>query len=304
MAKNVFRRAAALLAAAAMMLAAFGAWAEEPERLPEMRLHQICIGCADAYLFKTGDTVMLVDCGQDSGCANESANEPLLSYLDKCGVDHVDAHIITHWHPDHAVNVDMLSERYGTDATVVYGPSPALPERFSPLPHGEYRQMKDGDRVTVGPFELLCVGPANADVDGEHNQHSLNVLVTYGAHRFLMTGDWVDPSVRTRWEDEIRDVDVLSFPHHGLTPMCISTRTMRTLSPRVILIPGNMSGETAVKVFVINECSVRFYPRFYSNNDGNIQVISDGVTMWTAYRVEGGALPAGKQVGERDRMTR
>ena len=98
---------------------------------------------------------------------------------------------------------------------------------------------------------------------------------------------------------EIRDVDVLSFPHHGLSPMCIRAETMRTLNPRVILIPGGLSSEKAVKSFVIGECGVSYYPRFYSNNDGNILVISDGVTLRTAYGVKPGELPEGKPVKER-----
>ncbi|MBQ6175331.1 MAG: MBL fold metallo-hydrolase [Clostridia bacterium] len=305
---NRMRRTAALLALLLLCLsfiavsAAEAEDAQRPRTLPEMRLHQIDIGCADAYLLTAGDTVILVDCGQDGKTYSETGSEKLFAYLAASGIDHMDAHIVTHWHKDHACHIRDLSELYGTEDTVVFGVSAELPERYLPLPRGTYRQMKDGDRLTVGPFDLLCVGPSSDEErTGTENPDSLNVLVTYGAHTILFTGDWVDYTVRRRWADEIRDVDVLSFPHHGLNPMCIRAETMRTLNPRVILIPGGLSSEKAVKSFVIGECGVSYYPRFYSNNDGNIQVISDGVTLRTAYGMKAGEFPAGKPVNERVR---
>lgn len=300
---DMSKRIAALLAALTMVLCALCAAAEAvPETLPEMRLHQINVGCADAYLLTAGDTVILVDCGQDGKNYSETGSDRLFAYLAASGIDHVDVHIVTHWHKDHACHIGDLSALYGTEDTVVCGVSAELPERFRPLPHGTYRQLRDGDRLTVGDFGLLCVGPSSdTERTGEENPDSLNVLVTYGAHRILFTGDWVDYTVRRRWLDEITDLDVLSFPHHGLSPMCIRPDTLRAMSPRVILIPGGLSSEKAVKKFVIGECGVHFYPRFYSNNDGNIQVIGDGVTLWTAYGMEGGEFPAGKKVDERVR---
>jgi beta-lactamase superfamily II metal-dependent hydrolase len=143
---------------------------------------------------------------------------------------------------------------------------------------------------------VLCVGPASADLTGDQNQHSLNFLVIFGEVRFLFTGDWVDYTVRRRHEAELNRVDVLSFPHHGFSPMCIKPETMRLLSPRVILIPGGGTSEDRVKQFALKECSLKRYPRFYSNRDGNILLTCDGVNLWSAYQVEPGTFPRGKIV--------
>lgn len=290
------KRITVLLAVLCLCLAA-GAAAAEGGLL---YLHQIAIGHADAYLLTVGDTVVIVDAGLDTD-SNVDTNGRLFGYFDALGIDHVDAHFVTHWHNDHAYNVTAINETGGGEDTVVYGPSPELPAVFQPLAHGCYRQLKDGDRVTVGPLEILCVGPAAADLDGYNNRHSLNFIVSYGAHRFMFTGDWVDGSVNSRWREEITDIDVLSFPHHGMAPICMTSPVIRTMSPRVVLIPGPLKNEKNVKNFMLNESSVRFYPRFYSNNDGNILVISDGVTLRTAYGVSPGELPAGKEVKERKR---
>ncbi len=288
------RKMIRLLALLFLCLAAGTALAE-PDLL---YLHQIAIGHADAYLLTVGDTVVIVDAGLDTD-ANADTNGRLFDYFEALGIDHVDAHFVTHWHNDHAYNVNAINEMAGREDTVVYGTSAELPERFQPLVHGCYRQLKDGDRVTVGPLEILCVGPAADDLDGTNNRHSLNFIVYYGQHTFMFTGDWVDGSVNTRWREAITDIDVLSFPHHGLTPICMTSPAIRTMSPRVVLIPGPLKNEKNVKNFMLNESSIRFYPRFYSNNDGNILVISDGVTLRTAYGVRPGELPEGKAVKER-----
>ena len=261
---------------------------------PLMRLHQIARGHTDCYLITVEDTVVLVDCGVDTD-VNQSA-QPLLDYLEASGIDHVDAHFVTHWHDDHAYLVNTLNERYGLDSTVVYGASPLLPARFQPLAHGQYRQLRDGDSLSIGPLQILCVGPESPDVTGENNRDSLNFLVYYGNHRFLFTGDWVDYTIRQRHEHALDKIDVLSFPHHGLSPMCIKPATMRHLSPRVILIPGSGANEDKVKAFALKECSLKRYPRFYSCRDGHVHIISDGTSLWSAYNVEPGVFPSGKLV--------
>ena len=261
---------------------------------PVMRLHQIARGHTDCYLITVEDTVVLVDCGVDTDA--KQSGKPLLDYLAASGIDHVDAHFVTHWHDDHALLVNTLNELYGTADSVVYGTSPFLPERFQPLKNGEYRQLKDGDCFYVGPLQILCVGPERSDLTGEKNTDSLNFLVYYGNHRFLFTGDWVDYTIWQRHQNALNKIDVLSFPHHGLSPMCIKPATMRHLSPRVILIPGSGANEDKVKTFALKECSLKRYPRFYSCRDGHVHIISDGTSLWSAYNVEPGEFPSGKLV--------
>ena len=57
-----------------------------------LRLHQIDIGCGDAYLLTVGDYTVLVDCGTDSTLpiAQHVHNYPLFDYLEAVGIDHVD----------------------------------------------------------------------------------------------------------------------------------------------------------------------------------------------------------------------
>ena len=266
------------------------------ERKPLLRLHQIDIGCGDAYLLTVEDTVVLVDCGTNSTdpIAWGHKNPPLFEYIEASGIDHVDVHFVTHWHNDHCYNVGYFSEHYGTEDTVVYGPSARILPVFEPLPNGVYRQLRDGDRLTIGPLEVLCVGPARSDVTGGYNVDSLNFIVYYGEHKFLFTGDWVDGSVRRRWEAEITDIDVFSFPHHALKPLCITDDVYKTINPRVVLIPSNERG--SVIDYARNTGHVAREAVYLSQRNGHVLVTSDGVDLWAADAVAPGTFPLGDKV--------
>ncbi len=269
---------------------------EEKERKPLLRVHQIDIGCGDAYLLTVEDTVILVDCGTNTTdpIRERHTNAPLFDYLEASGIDHMDAHFVTHWHNDHCYNVDTLSRLYGTEDTVVYGPSEKIYAEFRNLPNGVYRQLKNGDRLTVGPLEILCVGPARSRITGEKNIDSLNFIVYYGEHTFMFTGDWVDRTVRTRWEQEITDIDVFSFPHHALKPIAINKETYAVINPRVVMIPSNERGNA--REFALYTARVKRDAVYLSGKEGNALVTSDGVDLWTATWVTPGTLSLGDKV--------
>ena len=246
----------------------------QPSRLPVMQLHQINMGCADAYLVTDGTTVLLVDCGLDTDTPSDT-NEPLLTYLAASGIDHVDAHFVTHYHNDHALNLDLLSSLYGTEDTIVYGPSEELPKRFLPLPNGHYEQLKDWQELDIGAFHIRCVSPARPKDRGETNYDSLNFYVTYGQRSIFFTGDWVDYQLFDRHPECAKPVDILSFPHHGLKPFCIQEYELRAMNPEIVLVPSRNAFE--VKGFLKYSYCDRF--EVYDVTMGNIVILTDGVDM-------------------------
>ena len=275
-----------------------------PTDLPTelLRLHQINIGCADAYLLTLGDIVILVDCGTDSTVpiAQSVHNIPLFEYLAASGIDHVDYHFVTHWHNDHDYNVNMLGKLYGTENTVVYGNSAALYHELDPLYIGTYKQLVDGDRLTVGALDILCVGPEYFDkIPGDRNRDSLNFIVTYGDVRIMFTGDYIQDSLRKRWPEEIREIDVFSFPHHGIRLHEQSAAVYKIIDPRLILIPGNERG--TVRSYAIHDAgAVNSEDAVYlCARDGNVLINTDGKNIWYATEVEPGTLPLGELLPSR-----
>ena len=272
----------------------------DPER-ELLHLHQINIGSADAYLLTVGDIVILVDCGTNITVpiSSNANNPPLFNYLAASGIDHVDVHFVTHWHNDHCYNVDRLSELYGTEDTIVYGPSANILKDLSPLPVGTYRQLKDGDRLTVGPLDILCVSPPYKEIlSGDNNSQSLNFIVTYYDIRIMFTGDYMDWSLVRRWGDTLADVDILSFRHHGINnPIAVTEQVYKLVNPHLILVPGGERG--IVRNFALNKAYAQTDPVIYCTRDGNILVSTDGTGIWTATQVEPGTFPLGEPLPPR-----
>ncbi len=266
-----------------------------------LRLHQISIGMGGAYLLTVGDLVILVDCGSNTTAPISMGyhNYPLLEYLEGSGIDHVDVHIVTHWHNDHCYNVNILGALYGTEDTVVYGPTGELYKDLTPLAAGTYRRLCDGDRLTVGPLEILCVGPEYKDfLPGNRNIDSLNFIVTYGDVRIFFTGDYMQSSLLKRWPDEITDIDILSFPHHAMETHEIPRNVYKAVNPRLVLVSSVERG--AARQFAIHKAGVRQEAVYLCEQEGNLLVTTDGVDIWYAVNVQPGTFPLGELLPPRD----
>lgn len=218
---------------------------EVASSLPILALHQIDAGCANAYLLTAGNTIILVDCGTDTDAGETNAS--LLEYLEATGIDHIDLWFVTHYHNDHAMNLNTILSLYGTKETRVFGPSAVLPDRFLPLAAGSYTQLKDCDTLSFRDFRFVCLGPASPDVNGETNADSLNVRMDYGDFSFLITGDNVPKDILKRHGDEIADIDVLAYPHHGLAPLLLTDAALAVINPTCILIASKAAGRVFVQ---------------------------------------------------------
>ena len=256
--------------------------AESTDALPELYFHQINIGCANANLITVGDTVILVDCGTDTDAG--LSNRPLLDYLAASGIDHIDRWILTHYHNDHAINLNVLLELYGTEDTVVLGPSARLPDRFLPLAAGSYIQLSEGDRFSFDGIDFLCLGPEPGDITGEFNKDSLNIRMDYGETSFMITGDCVADNMLKRHPEEIADIDVLCFPHHGLVPYKISQYILTRMNCSLVLVSSNAAGN--IRVYCKNAGLTATV--FCSGGSGNIVVTSNGRDLTTYEQVEPG----------------
>lgn len=120
---------------------------------------------------------------------------------------------------------------------------------YTPLANGAiYQQMKDGDELTIGGWLTVnCVGPETVKNNGNQNMDSLNFVLIYGQKRMLFTGDYAaSGNINRKYQDLVRNIDVLKFPHHGILDDKTNTYEigvvlMRVLSPTYVLIPGAAS---------------------------------------------------------------
>lgn len=238
-----------------------------------LELHQINVGCGDAYLLRSEEFTIMIDGGQkDSSSGGKNVRQRVLNYLENAGVTHIDAYIGTHWHGDHVENMIPILEKFADDNTVVFGNSPKLPDIYSLSSwKGNYTQMVDGDVFQFGNITIKCVGPYKLFKDENYN--SLNILVTMGETRMLLTGDYVHKEILDKYGEELKDIDVYKMAHHGLkvSNYCGSPDVLPHLNPDIVLVPANSSGPTQDMVVKFGISA-----QVYDNKSGNILVVSDG----------------------------
>ncbi len=190
----------------------------ETDRPEELLVHQIMVGCADAYLLQYGDVSLVID----GGLNDETTPELVLTYLRAAGVEHLTAYFASHYHLDHVGNMNTILAAVGDGNTLVYGPSETMTKSLLPLGAGRYRQLLDGDVLHYGALTVKCVGPERVEGEGRINKDSLNLLVTLGKRSFLFTGDYVrSKAIIDHHREEVAQVDVFKFPHHGIKNFCV-----------------------------------------------------------------------------------
>ena len=262
-------RAAVLLLVALSLL--FGTSLAEEKLLLEV--HQLNVGCANCYLIKCGETSFVIDCGIDQ----ESTAPKVDEYLAAADIGTLDACIITHYHRDHIRNMNRVLAGFGDENTVIYGPSKGFYNKeYLPFAAGYYRQMVNNDQIQLGDVLITCVGPTDTKGGGNINKDSLNILLTYGSHRFLITGDYVrSVDVIEQHEELLRDVDVMQFPHHGLEPFCVDGWALERIKPKTIIVPGGFGGnvEKLLRQRKMDGTQV------LDTTKGNLVFLSDGAQL-------------------------
>ncbi len=233
------------------------------EMLP-FELHQIDVGCANAYLIRYDNSTVFIDGGQSFSWKTVN------NYLSKLGITSIDIYINTHWHGDHADNMSKLLETYGHPATLVYGTS-ASPNDKYPVSQGFYIQFENNDSFQLGDVTFTCVGPYEVKNAGTSNYDSLNIIIQYNDFKVFITGDYVYDQAIVEHSELTKDVDILQMPHHGLEPLCMSKTALEHCNPSLILVPANSSTPTNKIVRELNmEATV------LNNQSGCIVIVTYG----------------------------
>lgn len=254
----------------------------EETAAPILQVHQMMLGFADGYLIRCGDVDIMIDGGNPNPAL---PTDDVVSYLRAAGVETLDAYIITHWHLDHCMNMNIILSEFGDENTVVYGPSAEPPEvvkngsvvvPMSPLASGTYCQMKMHDVLTIGGMTFTCIGPEKLQQNGGSNPDSLNFVLQYGERRFLFTGDFAQSgSINDEYKELCSSVDVLKFPHHGMEPYEIGKKATRVVSPTWVIVPG-VAGKYSLWQWIANCGTGIVRENIITNADGHVVILTDG----------------------------
>ena len=186
---------------------------DETPRAQALTIHYIDVGQGDGILIKIGDCDVIID----AGTANYGTT--VSNYLKGLEVDDVDLMINTHPDADHCGGLTQVLKDYVVEE-VWASPltkTTAAYTNFASAVTNEGLTMVNPAVGTVFSYAEMTLtvlyggaGTTNA------NDSSIVVMVEYGEHRFLFTGD-ISNKIETKLLNENADLecDVLKVGHHG-----------------------------------------------------------------------------------------
>ena len=214
---------------------------EEEIPIPQLTVHYLDVGQADSILLECEGEFMLIDGG------NRDDGQMVVSYLEDCGVEELQAVVCTHAHEDHVGGLPSVLAVYPTAA--VYAPTKTYASSVfdSFLYYVDQQRLEvtlpaPGDKMTLGSADITVLGPVKSYPDP--NNTSIVLLVEFGETRFLFTGDMeqlAEDDMLDYWgEDMDFHADVLKVGHHG-SYSSTHYRFLRAVLPTygVICVGGN-----------------------------------------------------------------
>lgn len=202
-----------------------------------------------AMIIKTDSTTIVIDGGE------KSAATDVVNFLKNLGVTTIDAYIMTHTDNDHVINIPEIfsnfnvKERYSlavkTSITMdKYNGQYNLSAFISSNGYTNKALLKDQSLCFPNGLKIKTVGPSSSApgfqkfcsscMSGGYcrNECSLNLLITFGNTKALITGDGI-LSRSTLLEDypgELANLDVFQVPHHGL--VYLNKNFINSISPK------------------------------------------------------------------------
>lgn len=179
----------------------------------DLTVHFLDVGQADCALLECAGEYMLIDGG------NVEDGQMVISYLQRQGVQELEAVVCSHAHEDHVGGLPAVLAKF--PAKAVYAPTNTYDSKvFDDFLHYTNQQgvqvtiPAPGDCFSLGNSLITVLGPVKSYA--ETNDTSLVLKVEYGKTSFLFTGD-MEVAAENDMLDFGADVsaDVLKVGHHG-----------------------------------------------------------------------------------------
>ena len=274
-------------AAAALMLAApirFGA----PPPRGRLRVTFLDVGQGDATLVQfPGGRSLLVDAGGTVGGRFDVGGRVVAPALWHLGVRRLDYLAVTHPDPDHIGGAESVARDFGPRVVWEGVPVPRDPLRRALMDAAsaagiDWRRLQAGDRLIVGPVDVLVLHPPPPDWERQavRNDDSVVLELRWGRVAVVLPGDIgreVEGAVAAAVEPA--PLLVLKTPHHG-SASSSSWRLLDTLHPAAAIVSagrGNPFGHPAPSVLARYRAVGAEILR--TDQDGAITLETDGHTV-------------------------
>ena len=242
-----------------------------------LTVHFIDVGQADCALIECDGAFMLIDGG------NRDDGQKVVSYLQSCGVEQLQAVICTHAHEDHVGGLPSVLAVYPT--AQVFAPTRTYSSNvFDDFLYYTDQQRLEvtipvpGDTLTLGQAEATILGPVKTYA--ETNDTSIVVKLEYGTTSFLFTGDMeveAENDMLDYWEGRMDwNVDMLKVGHHGSTTSSGYRFVYETDPEYAIISVGTDNSYGHPHDEIVDRYRDAGVPMFRTDELGTILAVSDG----------------------------
>lgn len=243
-----------------------------------LSVHFIDVGQGDSILVTYDNKTMLIDGGrQDAGPA-------LALYLRNEGVSTVDVMVSTHPHADHIGGLLTILREFPVKRVVDSGQphSSRTYEQYLTIIDEKnipYKVAERGQFINLSPaIGIEVLSPPASGLEGDLNQHSIVLKLSYGNVSFLLMGDAGFTAERNLMATrQPLHSTVLKVGHHG-TKYATGRIFLREVKPEisVIEVGDNKYGHPAPElVRRLDDIGSKVYR---TDVNGNIVIATDGTT--------------------------
>jgi competence protein ComEC len=258
-----------------------------------LELTAIDVGQGDSLLLGLPSGVaMLVDTGgipvrgQDRNRKLDTGEDVVSPYLWSRGIRRLSAVAITHLHEDHVGGLAAILENFRPGqiwtGALPHGPATDALRRLAARWHIPVHTLIHGDKLALegATFTVLAPYSAQSSRRVPANHDSLVLLVRYGRHCFLLTGD-TDALMEARVVEDgpLPSIQVLKVPHHGSRTGFFAPLLEATHPSVALISTGENNPYGLPNPTLLNELARRHMLIFRTDRDGLVQIRSDGRTF-------------------------
>lgn len=232
------------------------------------------VGQADCQLILYKGKSMLIDAG------NSGDGEYVVNGLKGLGITNLDYVIGTHVHEDHIGGMSYIIDSfeigefylpYNATSTTSY-----YKKLLTSLTTKEeaINEVNIGDKITIEDLNFEVMSVDNTEPENT-NTSSIVLEMTYGELKYLFMGDAEKENEEARnWND----VDVLKVGHHGSNTSSTEEFLNQVLPEISVICVGEGNSYELPKDKILNRLEKIGSTIYRTDNDGTIQIISDGTT--------------------------
>lgn len=257
-----------------------------------MHVHYIDVGQADATLIEVsekGETyTILIDAGDWN-------SNNVVNYLQQKNVKDIDILVGTHPHADHIGQIDKVVNQFNVGEVWLSGDtttSQVFARMLSAIEKNDvsYHEPRAGETYDVGPLVIDVISPER--INGDLNNGSIAMKLTYGSVSFLFTGDAETTAEQSMLRRETNlQADILHVGHHGSKTSTIQP-FLDAVNPKAAIISvgtKNQYGHPHAEVVErIQKKGVKLYS---TRSNGTVLIKTDGKTYTVHTNKDGTITP-------------